>query len=131
MKFRSMATRVALALLLAMSLGRLMGAEAPPLDHVTLQLKWKHQFQFAGYYAAVAKGFYREAGLDVSLVEANPAHDPTEEVLAGHADFGVGNSDLVVFRAKGKPVVVLAAIFQHSPLVLVVRAASGSTTNAS
>jgi signal transduction histidine kinase len=116
-----------LALLLAMSFGRLLGAEAPPLDHVTLQLKWKHQFQFAGYYAAIAQGYYRDAGLNVSLVEADPAHDPTEEVLAGHADFGVGNSDLVVFRAKGKPVVVLAAIYQHSPLVLLVRAASGVT----
>jgi len=102
------------------------GADAQPLDHVTLQLKWKHQFQFAGYYAAVAQGYYKQAGLDVKLVEGSPDHDPTEEVLAGHADFGVGNSDLLLFRYKGKPVVVLASIFQHSPLILVARAAGGA-----
>ena len=102
------------------------GAEPPPLTKITLQLKWKHQFQFAGYYAAIAQGYYRAAGLDVKLVEGSPDHDPTEEVLAGHANYGVGNSDLLLFRNKGRPVVVLADIFQHSPLILVARAASGA-----
>ena len=101
-------------------------ADSPALTHVTLQLKWKHQFQFAGYYAAIAQGYYRAAGLDVKLVEGSPDHDPTEEVLAGHADYGVGNSDLLLFRSHGRPVVVLADIFQHSPLILVARAASGA-----
>jgi signal transduction histidine kinase len=89
-----------------------------PADHVVLQLKWQHQFQFAGYYAAVAQGYYREAGLDVTLQEAVPGQDPSQAVLDGSADFGVGTSDLVLLRDKGQPVVVLAAIFQHSPLVL-------------
>jgi signal transduction histidine kinase len=101
-------------------------ANPPPLDHVVLQLKWKHNFQFAGYYAAIAQGYYRAAGLDVTLVEGSPDHDPTGEVLAGHANYGVGNSDLLLYRYNGKPVVVLAAIFQHSPLILVSRAASGA-----
>jgi len=103
------------------------GPPPPPLDHVTLQLKWRHQFQFAGYYAAIAQGYYRDAGLDVTLREASTAHDPTEEVIEGRAEFGVGNSDLLLFRQKGYPVVVLADIFQHSPLVLVARSASGAT----
>ncbi len=98
-----------------------------PLDRVTLQLKWKHQFQFAGYYAAVAQGYYRDAGLDVTLREAQPGLDPTHEVLAGKAEYGVGNSDLLLMRHRGEPVVVLAAIFQHSPMVLLVRGASGVT----
>src|SRR5436190_2086334 len=42
---------------------------AHALDAVTLQLKWRHQFQFAGYYAAVEKGFYRDAGLEVGILE--------------------------------------------------------------
>ena len=100
---------------------------SPALDHVTLQLKWRHQFQFAGYYAAIAQGYYRQAGLDVTLREADSTHDPTQAVIDGHAEFGVGNSDLLLFRQKGYPVVVLAAIFQHSPLILVSRAASGAT----
>lgn len=102
------------------------GAEPKPLDHVTLQLKWRHEFQFAGYYAAIEQGFYRDAGLDVTLIEGSPDKDPTQQVIDGHADFGVGNSDLLIFRNKGKAVVVLAAIFQHSPLVLISRAASGA-----
>jgi signal transduction histidine kinase len=91
---------------------------ADTADHVVLQLKWRHQFQFAGYYAALAQGYYREAGLDVALQEAVPDRDPAQAVLSGQADFGVGTSDLVLLRDKGQPVVVLAAIFQHSPLVL-------------
>lgn len=100
-------------------------AQTPPLEKVRLQLKWQHQFQFAGYYAAVEKGYYREVGLDVELIEAVPERDPVENVLNGGAEFGVGNSDLLLLRAAGRPVVVLAAIFQHSPLLLVTRAASG------
>ncbi|HEY1169996.1 MAG TPA: ABC transporter substrate-binding protein [Verrucomicrobiae bacterium] len=86
-----------------------------------MQLKWKHQFQFAGYYAALEQGYYQDAGLDVELREAQPGRDPVETVLNGEAEFGVGTSELMLLRAKGKPVVVLAAIYQHSPLVLVAR----------
>lgn len=96
-------------------------------EHVRLQLKWRHQFQFAGYYAAVQQGYYRDAGLEVELVEAEPGKNPVDEVFAGRAEFGVGNSDLLLSRAEGKPAVVLAAIFQHSPLSLVARAAPGIT----
>ncbi len=39
------------------------------LEKVRLQLKWVQQFNFAGYVAAIEKGFYREAGLDVELIE--------------------------------------------------------------
>lgn len=106
--------------------GGAVAAEPPsPPEHVTLQLKWKHQFQFAGYYAAVAQGYYREAGLDVTLREAEPDKDPVEEVLQGRAEFGVGTSELALLRSQGKPVVVLAVIYQHSPLVLLARRADG------
>lgn len=98
-----------------------MAHGAPELERVTLQLKWKHQFQFAGYYAAIAQGYYREAGLDVQLREAEPGHDPVEAVLRGEAEFGVGTSELLLLRGRGEPVVVLATIFQHSPLVLLAR----------
>jgi diguanylate cyclase (GGDEF)-like protein len=91
------------------------------LEQVALQLKWTHAFQFAGYYAALEKGYYREAGLDVRLFEATPGVDPLEAVLNGRAQYGVGTSSLLLARKSGKPVVVLATIFQHSPLVLVAR----------
>ena len=46
-----------------------LSAEKPPLEKVRLQLKWFHQFQFAGYYAAIEQGYYAEEGLDVELIE--------------------------------------------------------------
>ncbi|HLP24689.1 MAG TPA: ABC transporter substrate-binding protein, partial [Acidobacteriota bacterium] len=73
-----------------LSLGLLWAGILPaaePLERVTLQLKWRHQFQFAGYYAAIERGFYREAGLEVELREAVPGRDPVESVLRGEADF--------------------------------------------
>lgn len=94
-------------------------------ERVRLQLKWQHQFQFAGYYAAVDQGYYREAGLEVELIEARPGVDVAEVVLSGQAEFGVGTSDLILLRARGQPVVVLATIFQHSPLVLLARRGAG------
>ena len=95
------------------------------LTPITLQLKWKHQFQFAGYYTAKEKGFYKEAGLDVKIVEAEPSIDPVHEVITGHAQFGVGTSELILNRYRGDPVVVLGVIFQHSPLTLITLADSG------
>jgi signal transduction histidine kinase len=98
-----------------------VGRGAEDSDQVVLQLKWRHQFQFAGYYAAVQQGYYREAGLNVLLLEAKPGEDPVQAVLRGRADFGVGTSELLLERARGEPVVLLATIFQHSPLVLLTR----------
>ncbi|MEI6559575.1 MAG: ABC transporter substrate-binding protein [Rhodospirillaceae bacterium] len=99
-------------------------ADAVP-SSVTLQLKWRHQFQFAGYYAALEKGYYREAGLNVRIVEAKPETDVVDEVVSGRASFGIGTSALVLSRARGKPVVVLGVVFQHSPLVILVRPDAG------
>jgi ABC-type nitrate/sulfonate/bicarbonate transport system substrate-binding protein len=88
-------------------------------EPVRLQLKWRHAFQFAGYYAAKELGYYAQAGLDVQLSEAEPDIDPLDEVLSGRADFGVGTSSLLLARKAGQPVVVLAVVFQHSPQVLI------------
>ncbi|WP_421901856.1 ABC transporter substrate-binding protein [Maridesulfovibrio sp.] len=92
---------------------------AKKLDQVTLQLKWFHQFQFAGYYAALEKGFYEEEGLDVSIVERDLRHNPIDQVLKGQADFGISNSEVLLHYLNGKNVVLLASVFQHSPLVFI------------
>jgi len=99
-------------------------AENEP-ETVVLQLKWFHQFQFAGYYAAEEQGYYREAGLSVEIREGNPRTDAVKEILAGRAQYGVSNSEVLLRRLRGDPVVVLAAIFQHSPLVFVAVEGSG------
>ena len=95
---------------------------------VRLQLKWRHQYQFAGFYAALEKGYFREAGLAVTIIPATPGTDPVETVLKGGAEFGIASSELVLRYAKGDPVVVLASIFQHSPLALFVRRGAGIDT---
>lgn len=86
---------------------------------VALQLKWKHQFQFAGFYAALEKGFYDEAGLEVSIIEGGPGIDFIDAVLSGKAQYGVEMPTLMLRRAQGDPVVVLASIFQYTPLSLI------------
>lgn len=100
-------------------------ALAQPLEPVTLQLKWKHQFQFAGYYVAIEKGFYREAGLEVTLREAESGKPYVDPVLNGEVEFGVAASELAVLRAQGKPVIALAPIYQHSPLVIIASTRAG------
>lgn len=107
-----------LALLLA-AIG--MSAEISAADKVALQLSREACFASAGYYVALARGYYAEAGLDVELRPGGAGIDPVEEVVSGRADFGVGDSSLVVSRAAGRKVVVMAAIFQHSPQVLLAR----------
>jgi ABC-type nitrate/sulfonate/bicarbonate transport system substrate-binding protein len=68
---------------------------AAALDAVSLQLKWKHQFQFAGYYQALEQGFYRDAGLDVTVREGGPGIDAAEAGAGGKADYGVCTSSVL------------------------------------
>ncbi|BDU73206.1 ABC transporter substrate-binding protein [Mesoterricola silvestris] len=111
-----------------MGLCGVLGASPATLDPVTLQLKWHHQFQFAGYYAAVQQGYYRDAGLDVTIREAEPGRDVVQEVVDGRAQYGVGGCSLLMARQAGNPVVVLGVVFQHSPVILMARARSGIAT---
>lgn len=100
---------------------------AAQLRPVTLQLKWVHQFQFAGYYAALEQGYYRDAGLAVSFREHRHGTTVEAEVVDGRADFGVSSAETLLHYQHGDPVVVLATIFQHAPNVLLHRADSGMT----
>lgn len=100
----------------------LLSNQSVALEKVTLQLKYLHQFQFAGYYAALEQGYYREAGLDVNIKESLNSEKVVEKVLSGAVDFGVGSSSLLLARSEGLPVVVLGVIFQHSPYVLIMPA---------
>ncbi|MBN9695309.1 MAG: ABC transporter substrate-binding protein [Zoogloea sp.] len=98
---------------------------ARAVEAVSVQLNWKHQFEFAAFYAAVHRGFYRDVGLDVHLVEGGPGVDAVREVVQRRCDFGVGTSALVVDRARGAPVVALATLMQHSPVALLASRAQG------
>ena len=114
--------------------GLLAGGPAPAKaadNHLTLQLKWVEQAQFAGYYVAQAKGFYKEQGLDVTIKPGGPDIAP-EQVLAG------GGADVIVdwmpaalsAREKGLDIVNVAQVFQHSGMELTCRDDSSIKTPA-
>lgn len=90
-----------------------------------LQLKWLHQFQFAGYYAALEKGFYKDVGLDVDIRERDIEKNNIQQVIDGEVDYSIADSVLLLYKAKGEPVVIVAPIFQHSPNVLMTLKSSG------
>ncbi len=85
---------------------------------ISVQLNWKHQFEFGAFYAAEAQGYYRDAGLAVRILEGGPGIDVVKEVTEGRAEVGVGTSTLVLDRYRGAPVVALATLMQHSPIAL-------------
>jgi len=87
-------------------------------ENVVLQLKWKHQFQSAGFYAAQSQGYFAAEGLEVEIREVDKKRSASDIVLSGDAQFGIADAGIVLSRLQGKPVVAIAAIFQHSPLVL-------------
>ena len=88
------------------------------LQKVSLQLMWLDQFQFAGFYIAKEKDFYQKVGLEVEFKKFHNSTNVLNEVLEKKADFGISSTSLIVDKSKNKDVVVLGAIFQTSPLVL-------------
>ena len=128
--------RVFLPLLfvLAASLAACGGGDGPPaapseaVTPITVQLKWTHQTQFAGFYAADQKGYYADEGLEVTLIEGGADIDVRAPVLNGTAQFGIEAANaLIVARAEGKPERAISTIYRRSPLVYVARADSGIT----
>ena len=100
----------------------LLDAKESLLQKVSLQLNWKHQFEFAGYYMAQAKGYYKDAGLDVQIHEFENNVSVVQSVLNGKNNFGVTYSNALLYADK---VLLLAAIFQSSPHVFVSLKSSG------
>ncbi len=91
------------------------------LRMVTVQLPWKFQFEFSPFLIALKKGYFREAGITVDLREWVPGTNVVDEVSSGRIAFGMYSSALVLERARGKPVVALAVLMQHSPVALLVK----------
>jgi NitT/TauT family transport system substrate-binding protein len=102
---------------------------APKLTKVTLQLKWVTQSQFAGYYAAVAQGYYKKLGLDVTLKVGGPDITPEQTVLAGQAEFGIDwLPNLFATREKGGKIVSIAQVFARSGMTELTWKDSGITS---
>jgi NitT/TauT family transport system substrate-binding protein len=123
---------VALAAVLACAVAATTAQGAPQakkLDKVTLQLKWVTQAQFAGYYAAVAKGYYKDFGLDVTLKVGGPSITPEQVVASGGAQVGVDwVPSLLATRDTGTNLVSIAQMFSRSGMTEVSFKNSGVTS---
>ncbi len=97
------------------------------LTHVTFIPQWIPQAQFAGYMMALEKGFYRDAGLDVTILRGGPSSPPIEALKSGSATFcSVWLSTAVQQRSSSRlKLVNLAQIIQRSALMLIARKSSG------
>ena len=113
------------ALAAGLTLGLSM-ASAQAADPVTIQLKWVSQAQFAGYFVAKAKGFYKEAGLDVTIKPGGPDVAPPQVIAGGGADVVVDwMPSALASREKGVPLVNISQTFKKSGLELTCRAETG------
>jgi NitT/TauT family transport system substrate-binding protein len=109
----------------------LMAGGALAADKVTLQLKWVTQAQFAGYYVAAAKGFYKDAGLDVTIKAGGPDIAPEQVIAGGGADVIVDwMAAALAAREKGLDLVNIAQPFKHGGLELTCLKSSGISTPA-
>ena len=110
---------------IALALGIAAGT-AHAADKVTLQLKWVTQAQFAGYYVALDKGFYKDAGLDVTIKAGGPDIAPAQVIADGGADVVLDwMPSALASREKGLSLVNIAQPFKSSGMMLTCRKDSG------
>jgi NitT/TauT family transport system substrate-binding protein len=101
-------------------------APAQNLQKVTLQLNWKPEPQFGGFYAAKVGGAFADAGLDVDIREGGAGAPTVDMLAAGTVPFAVVSGDeILVAREKGKKVVALFAVYQTHPQGIMCRASRG------
>ena len=124
-----MFTRLVTSIVALVLSGMITAARAE--EAVTLRLKWFHQAQFAGFYVAKEKDFYKSAGFNVDIQPGGPDFPAIQMVTGGNEQFGVTGADqILIARSKGVPVVALAVIFRRNPFVLFSLAKSGIKTPA-
>jgi len=121
-----MLARLALAAALLLGLACAGRSGEAPLKKATFLPQWAPQSQFAGYYVAHERGFYRRHGIDLTIARGGPERSPTTALQSGTADFvTLMLSTAVQRRAAGMPLVNVAQVMQKSALMLVARRASG------
>ncbi len=109
--------------------GVTVGVTASAAEKVTVQLKWLPQAQFAGYYVAQSKGYYKAEGLDVTIKPGGPDISPVQVIAGNGADVVVNwMPDALAAREAGVPLVNIAQVFNQSGLMLTCKKASGVTS---
>jgi NitT/TauT family transport system substrate-binding protein len=102
------------------------GGGQPTRFHLVLQTDWYAEPEHGGFYEALAKGYYRDAGLDVEIRQGSPMTRPEQMIATGQADIAIGRSEYVLVDAgRGIPFVMLGAMMQHDPQAIMVHHESG------
>ncbi|RLA59441.1 MAG: hypothetical protein DRQ78_10625, partial [Epsilonproteobacteria bacterium] len=102
-------------------LGIAASAGDKDLQHVSVQLEWKHQFEFAGFYTALEHGYYKDVNLDVEIKEYASSIGVVSDVLNGISTYGMSSSHLILERLSGKKIVQLASYLKQNALVLITK----------
>lgn len=92
---------------------------AQRFDTVSVQLKWLHNPQFAGFYAADRLGYYAQENLKINFIPGGPTVDVIAPVAAGDAHFGIAAGDAVIreIAENDKPFKIIGATYQLNPFV--------------
>jgi NitT/TauT family transport system substrate-binding protein len=119
---RALAAVAAVALAAGFSTASVPAA-AEPLTKASLRLKWLPQAQFAGFYVAVAKGYYKAEGIDLTINPGGPNLLAENLVATGADTFGLSGGTDSVFSArdKGLPIVCIGVSHQITPFIFVTR----------
>jgi NitT/TauT family transport system substrate-binding protein len=113
---------VAAAALLLAACSRPEGKDSQGLTAVSLQADWYAEPEEGGYYQALARGYYREAGLDVDIMNGGPGGFPLQKVASGNADFALGRSDDVILAVSRAhlPLMIVCAYMEKDPMAVLV-----------
>jgi len=125
MSFKSLRILAAVAASMAL----MAGMPASAAEKVSVRLKWLAQAQFAGFYVAKAKGFYDQAGLDLTINPGGPNLNVETLVASGNDTFGLagGTETVLLAREKGLPLVCIGVTVQNTPFTYVTYKDSGIT----
>ena len=92
---------------------------AAPPDKATIQLSWFHGVEYAGFYTAIEKGYYKEENIEVVLNPGGPEINPVDEIQSGNAQFGITSGDsIIIAKTNQQNFVSVATIFRKNPLAI-------------
>jgi NitT/TauT family transport system substrate-binding protein len=101
------------------------------MEEVVLSLQWFTQSQFAGYYCALENGYYRDEGIELTIVPGASDKNPLYSVSSSMADFGTKwLADFMAARGEGLPLISIAQIIQKNGLVMIAKSKTGIQTPA-
>jgi len=119
--------RRTLTLFFGLTLSVLAAGSGWAADKIVFGSDWRAQAEHGGFYQAVARGFYKEAGLEVTIRQGGPQVNNPQLLAAGRIDFTATNSFIALnFIQQSIPMVAVAAIFQKDPAVLIAHPGQGN-----